>query len=61
MEIKTVADFKKNPGRPKPDDVPAAPRDPCPILGPIARPDTDWSDMRPDIICRPTGFSEPGA
>ena len=48
-----MADFQKHPGRPKPDDVPAVPRDPCPALAPVARPDTDWSDLRPDVICRP--------
>lgn len=44
----------KNPARTKPDELPPVSYDPCPVLGPIAHPDTDWSDLRPDIICRPS-------
>lgn len=43
----------KNPGSPKPDELPH-PRDPLPVFGPVASPDTDWADLRPDVICHPS-------
>jgi len=49
-ETSPVTAFPKSPGRPAPDDTPPAP----PALGFVAQPDTDWSDLRPDVICVPT-------
>lgn len=42
--------FPKSPGHPAPVDPPSVPADHVFV----AQPDTDWSDLRPDVICAPT-------